>query len=104
MTVTTITKRHHCRRYVSDVNLTIYVEEGCSGCQRARRLAVDAARRYPALDVGIVDIGAPGVTVPDDVFAVPTYKLNGRVISLGNPTTEGLNLELEDAFAKIEGQ
>ncbi len=24
--------------------------------------------------------------LPEDVFAVPTYLLNGRVISLGNPT------------------
>jgi len=86
------------------MNLTIYVEEGCAGCQRARRLAVDAARRFPALEVGIVDIGAHGADLPDDVFAVPTYILNGRVISLGNPTSERLHLELEDAFAKIEGQ
>ncbi len=86
------------------MDLTIYVEEGCSGCQRARRLALDAARRFPALEVGIVDIGAPGATVPDDVFAVPTYKLNGRTISLGNPSKEWLHTELEDAFATIGEQ
>lgn len=86
------------------MNLTIYVEVGCAGCQRARMLAREVARRFPALEVGIVDVDAAGVSIPDDVFAVPTYKLNGRIISLGNPTSEHLNLELQSAFATIEGQ
>jgi hypothetical protein len=34
---------------------------------------------------------------PDEVFAVPTYLLNGRTIYLGNPTCEDLRQTLRDA-------
>ncbi len=35
---------------------------------------------------------------PENVFAAPTYLLNGKVISLGNPYPNELRRKLEDAL------
>ena len=65
--------------------LAIYVLLDCPGCDTARRLAAAAREAAPDLDVRLIDLGAPDVVRPPAVFAVPTYLLDGRVISLGNP-------------------
>lgn len=67
--------------------LAIYVAPGCLGCERARALAETIrALPLPGVDVRLVDLGEPGAERPPAVFAVPTYLLNGRVLSLGNPS------------------
>lgn len=66
--------------------LEIYVAADCFGCDTARRLAVAVrARAFPDLDVRLIDLDAPGAMRHPAVFAVPTYLLDGRVLSLGNP-------------------
>ena len=37
------------------------------------------------VQVQLIDLSQPGVIKPESVFAVPTYLLNGDVVSLGNP-------------------
>jgi hypothetical protein len=70
-----------CRRI-----LEIYVAPDCFGCETARDLAgMLHARGWPHLEVRLLDLSQPHVTRPAAVFAVPTYILDGRVISLGNP-------------------
>ena len=64
----------------------IVVAAGCSGCQEARRLADEAQRRFPAATVEVIDLEAEPRRRPASVFAVPTYLLDGRVISLGTPS------------------
>jgi len=34
----------------------------------------------------VIDLEAPEVSVPEAVFATPTYMLNDRIVSLGNPS------------------
>ncbi len=70
--------------------LEIYVAPDCFGCETARNLA-GVVR---ALEVRLLDLSSPGVTRPATVFAVPTYVLDGRVISLGNPEREWLLAQL----------
>ncbi|GAB4431752.1 MAG: hypothetical protein Kow0031_12950 [Anaerolineae bacterium] len=65
--------------------LNVYIAEHCPGCAEARQVAAAIARDYPHVAVAVIDIGQPGVAVPEAVFATPTYLLNGRVVSLGNP-------------------
>jgi hypothetical protein len=66
--------------------LDIYVGESCLGCERARELAAQIQGwQLPDVTVRLRDIDDPETHQPDSVFAVPTYLLNGRVISLGNP-------------------
>ncbi len=67
-------------------SLDIYVAPACFGCDRARELATQVRGwQLPHVTVRLCDLGDPDTDRPDSVFAVPTYMLDGRVISLGNP-------------------
>jgi alkyl hydroperoxide reductase subunit AhpF len=71
--------------------LEVYVSSECPNCDEAVRLAEEAAVRYPDVVVRLIDLDELGGNPPPDpVVAVPTYLLNGRVVSLGNPYPEDL--------------
>ena len=71
--------------------LEIYIALDCFGCETARTLASNVrALNRPDLEVQVLDLSEPDVIRPPAVFAVPTYMLDGRVISLGNPEQEWL--------------
>ncbi|MFN3333366.1 MAG: hypothetical protein ACK47M_12725 [Caldilinea sp.] len=40
------------------------------------------------MNLRVVDLAVPGEVIPEIVFATPTYLLDGRVWSLGNPSPE----------------
>ncbi len=79
--------------------LEVYVSSQCLNCDEAVRLAEEAAALFPTVVVRVIDLdlevdkGPP----PDPVVAVPTYVLNGRVVSLGNPYPEELFARLHEA-------
>jgi hypothetical protein len=76
--------------------LEIYVAPECFGCETARNLAgLVRALGWPDLEVRLLDLSEPHVVRPPAVFAVPTYVLDGRVISLGNPDRDWLLAQLE---------
>ncbi|MCQ3977933.1 MAG: hypothetical protein DPW09_31280 [Anaerolineae bacterium] len=66
--------------------LKIFVTEHCPGCVEALRIAAEVAQNYPHLGVEVIDLNTPEVIVPEAVFATPTYMLNERIVSLGNPS------------------
>lgn len=66
--------------------LRIYVAPYCESCQEALRLADAVRQKYAGVEVEVVDLGDAESQNSDDVFSVPTYLLNGKVISLGNPS------------------
>lgn len=78
--------------------LAIYVLSECLGCAEARRLASDLGASGDCARLGIevrlVDLAAPGAVRPPAVFAVPTYLLDGRVLSLGTPDPAWLRAQL----------
>jgi hypothetical protein len=75
--------------------LDIYVAPDCVACETARDLAsILSTLDWPDLDIRLLDLSNPDVIRPELVFAVPTYVLNGRVISLGNPEQEWLLAQL----------
>ena len=75
--------------------LEIYIAPDCFGCETARALAGNVrALGRPDLEVRLLDLSSPSVARPATVFAVPTYVLDGRVISLGNPEQEWLLAQL----------
>ena len=80
--------------------LDVYVSEGCENCRYARMLAHMAAEAFPAVRVRILELNEEADT-PANVFATPTYLLNGRVVSLGNPGQAELYALLEKASALI---
>ena len=78
--------------------LTVYVERGCSSCAAAREVAARVHATYPEVDVRVIDLGAVSSNeVPDEVFAAPTFLLDGEVVSLGTPAWETLTALLERA-------
>lgn len=71
--------------------LEIYVAPDCFGCETACNLAsMILALGHADLEVRLLDLSKPDVIRPPAVFAVPTYLLDGRVISLGNPEQDWL--------------
>jgi Thioredoxin domain len=79
--------------------LDVYVSSHCTNCGEARLLADEAAASYPRLVVRVIDLDLSTGMAPEYVVAAPTYVLNGRVISLGNPYREELFAYLLEAFA-----
>jgi thioredoxin family protein len=71
------------------MRLEIYVADHCSNCAEALRLA-GLARRVPGVEVRVINLDTTTEPVPSRVVAVPTYLLDGRVVSLGNPSREDL--------------
>jgi glutaredoxin len=69
--------------------LRIYVARHCPNCREARRLAHVVRRLFPTLTVEVIDL-ADAPTNAEEVFAVPTYVLDGRVCFLGNPSEKEL--------------
>jgi len=68
------------------VQVAIYVAPHCSNCQYAYLIADQIQTDYPQVELRIVDLSAADEEIPESVFATPTYLLNGRVWSLGNPS------------------
>ena len=77
--------------------LQVYVVSSCSICAEARRIARQMADRFPDVDVQIVDLGQNNADKPGTVFATPTYVVDGRVVSLGNPRPEQMAAKLSEA-------
>lgn len=78
------------------VKLQVYIREDCWTCAESRRIVAELAPQFPQLSVELVDMETPDR--PPNVFAVPTYVLNGRIISLGNPYRDDLRQEIKNAF------
>ena len=76
------------------IELQVYVKPGCAQCERASELAREIDSDYKQLAVEVIDM-ATAPTRHDDVFAVPTFILNGKVVSLGNPGRKDLRREIE---------
>lgn len=72
--------------------LQIYVSKHCENCDHARQVARELRDSYPPLRVEVIELEAAyeqkEAEIPDAVFATPTYLLDGRVWSLGNPSPE----------------
>ena len=79
------------------VELHVYVEAGCSTCRRAVDIARKVDGAYAGVAVRVIDTGrAEGIAA--DVFAVPTFVLDGKLLSLGNPREQDLQRAIEAAL------
>ncbi|WP_420643845.1 hypothetical protein [Candidatus Leptofilum sp.] len=76
--------------------LTVYISDDCWSCEETQRILADVTPNFPDLMLRCVDTQQE--PMPDGVFAVPTYLLDGKVISLGNPTRESLRQRLAALF------
>lgn len=71
---------------VSQHEVSIYVAQHCALCAYAHEIATLIRQEFPAITVRMVDVAAAGEPLPESVFATPTYLLDGRRWSLGNPS------------------
>ncbi len=76
------------------IEIVIYVSPHCANCDYAYVVAEQVAREFSQVDVRFVNMAAPEEPVPESVFATPTYLLNGRVWSLGNPSEDDVRAAL----------
>ena len=60
------------------------MSDHCFNCQEALAVA-SSARAIADLDVEVITLDQSDRQIPAVVFAVPTYLLDGKVISRGNP-------------------
>lgn len=77
----------------------IYVASQRTNCGEALRIAT-RARGNTGLEVAVIDRERAEQSAPPCVFAVPTYLLDDRIVSLGNPAREeflaGLRRRIEE--------
>lgn len=73
--------------------LDVYITENCWACQEAKRIVADIKALFPEITIRLCGLDDP--LKPSQVFATPTYVLNGRTIFLGNPTIDELKQILE---------
>lgn len=78
--------------------LDIYIDQDCPGCTQALEMANYVKSKLPEIEVRIFDLARPNIKRPSNVFAVPTYLLNGKRLSLGNPNLEDLLATLGDSL------
>jgi hypothetical protein len=81
--------------------LQIYVSGHCLGCDDAALIAAEITETFPDVDVQVIDMHTPGIAVPPEVFASPTYLWNGKRYSLGNPRRADLRAMIA---ANIRGE
>lgn len=75
--------------------LQIYVLPHCIGCDTARHIAERVRNlELSHVDTQLIDLSRPHTARPTNVFAVPTYVLNGAVVSRGNPDIDWLLAQL----------
>lgn len=72
------------------VQLKIFIEPNCTNCDQAVQLAALVRQQLPQVEVDLIDISRPDAHPPDSVFAVPTFLINGKTLSLGNPDEQRL--------------
>jgi hypothetical protein len=78
------------------VKLQVYFEHDCWTCDETQRIVAELSPQFPRVAIELIDAARSGL--PENVFAVPTYVLDGRVISLGNPYPDELRRQLWTAL------
>jgi hypothetical protein len=68
--------------------LRVFVSGRCPLTEYVALVTEAVQRQLPFVLVEIVDVDTTLEPLPEVVFSVPTYMLNGRVVSLGNPDAQ----------------
>ena len=79
--------------------LKIFVAEHCFTCTETLAIATRVAQDFPNIRIEVIDMGDAQATVPESVFAVPTFMLNNQIVSLGNPKPAEIAGYIENAIS-----
>ncbi len=91
---------HHNRRRGT---LDVFVSAHCWQCPESRDIAQEMEKEFVPLGVRVIDLDEPDAQKPVSVFAVPTFLLNGKVVSIGTPSRDALRLQIQDALSAEGG-
>ena len=80
------------------IHVEIYVAEHCLNCAYAYEVAGTIREEFPEVDLRVINLSQTTELIPEAVFATPTYLLNGRLWSLGNPSSEDIQARLSSAL------
>lgn len=78
----------------------IYVADHCMVCEYAYEVADAIRHDFPQVDLQIVNLSHSTTVIPESVFATPTYLLDGRLWSLGNPSPADVHSRLSEALTR----
>lgn len=78
--------------------LAVYISDHCWQCPEARALALEMEKAFPSLRVRIVNLDEPDAHKPSSVFSVPTFLLDGAIVSLGTPSRAILERKIRVAL------
>lgn len=84
------------------IRVEIYVTEHCRICEYAYEVAKVIRSDFPEIELRVIDLAQATEEIPEAVFATPTYLLNGRLWSLGNPSPEDVQERLSLALRRSE--
>lgn len=79
--------------------LRVYITSQCFSCEEAVLIAAEITQKFPQIITEIVNLEDPCASKPEMVFAVPTYLLDGKLLSLGNPYREHLFAKIADVLS-----
>lgn len=86
---------------VVDIRLEVYVDDDCLTCSRSLAVAGEVQDAFPDVEVIVVGPTSELGDYRHLVAAVPTYILNGRVVSLGNPTFQALSAAIREVATGV---
>jgi hypothetical protein len=75
--------------------LEIFIDSTCPNCAIAFNLADWVRKSFPSISIRVIDLSNSDREIPEAVFAVPTYLLNGKLIFLENPGAQELHMVIE---------
>ena len=78
--------------------LKIFITQDCPNCTETRLVIQRIRQGHPHLSIEIIDIADQQAIVPEAIFATPTFMLNNRVVSLGNPNLGDVARWLKEAI------
>lgn len=84
------------------VDLEVYVEHQCFVCRRSAALVAEVQAEFPEARVDLIDLAEDRGVHRGLVVAVPTFILNGRVFSLGNPAPDELRGEVARLLDEVD--
>jgi hypothetical protein len=93
----------NAKRNSKRVTLQVFVAAHCWQCPEARALAREMQNEFAALDVRVIDLDEPGAAKPAKVFAVPTFLLDDRIVSLGTPSRDALHRQIIRTMERRDG-
>ncbi len=85
-----------------NVTLQIYIQAHCYTCEHSKAMANQLRKEFPTVQLEFVDFADATATKHPNVFATPTFVLDGTVVSLGNPEMDRIRYLLRQALNAVQ--